>query len=118
MQAVSNAAQLTAFKADYFNDIVKIVTDKSYGSSDKRYSNLEAGLRMASDMLDGCSNANKYIVLLSDGMPSTYVDNFKDIYSGYVPASTGGSGASLEASSPSIAARMSLRISSGAEAPS
>ena len=47
-----------------------------------RFTNVEAGLAMANDMLSGTDNRNKYIVFLSDGFPTTYISSG---YSGYDP---------------------------------
>ncbi len=48
----------------------------------KRFTNIEAGLKMAADMLDGAANENKYIIFLSDGFPTTYI---KSGYIGWNP---------------------------------
>lgn len=45
-----------------------------------RFTNIEAGLKMAQDMLRDASNKNKFIILLTDGFPTTYVSSG---YSGY-----------------------------------
>ena len=46
----------------------------------KRFTNIEAGLKRAKDMLDGSSASKKYILFLSDGFPTTYIE---DDYVGY-----------------------------------
>lgn len=46
----------------------------------KRFTNIEAGLKRAKDMLDGSSASKKYILFLSDGFPTTYIENK---YTGY-----------------------------------
>ncbi len=46
----------------------------------KRFTNIEAGLKRAKDMLDGSSASKKYILFLSDGFPTTYIENE---YTGY-----------------------------------
>jgi len=38
----------------------------------KRFTNIEAGLEMARDMLATVNNQNKFIIFLSDGFPTTY----------------------------------------------
>ena len=59
-----------------------IINASGYDSSHSRFTNVEAGLAMASDMLNGVSNKNKYIIFLSDGFPTTYISSG---YSGYDP---------------------------------
>ncbi len=60
-----------------------IVEEEGYKAKNTRYTNIEAGLSMANDMLDGIGNVdNKYIIFLSDGLPTTYVNTG---YNGYVP---------------------------------
>lgn len=46
----------------------------------KRFTNIEAGLKRAKDMLDGSSASKKYILFLSDGFPTTYIQSG---YTGY-----------------------------------
>lgn len=48
----------------------------------ERFTNVEAGLKRAQDMLKPLTNKNKYIVFLSDGFPTTYI---KSGYTGYDP---------------------------------
>ncbi|MDO5348329.1 MAG: VWA domain-containing protein [Lachnospiraceae bacterium] len=52
-----------------------IINGNGYGESHKRFTNIEAGLKMASDMISRASNKNKYIIFLSDGFPTTYIQN-------------------------------------------
>ena len=56
----------------------KIVTVSE--AHNKRFTNIEAGLKRAKDMLDGSSASKKYILFLSDGFPTTYIE---DDYVGY-----------------------------------
>ena len=59
------------------------------GNSYTRFTNMEGGLKMANDILsDSSLNGieNKYILLLSDGIPTTYLNNTTtDAYDGYNP---------------------------------
>lgn len=67
---------------------------------DNRYTNIEAGLKRANDMLKACTNKNKFVIFLSDGLPTTYckTTNQNDgNYNGYVPLTA------LKTSKPSIA---------------
>ncbi len=59
-----------------------IIKASGYGSSHKRFTNIEGGLKLAYDMLNSVSNENKYIVFLSDGFPTTYLSSG---YIGYDP---------------------------------
>lgn len=62
-------------------------TDPNGSRYTERFTNIEAGLQMAKDMLDKSSASKKYIVFLSDGFPTTYI---KDGYTGYNPYTEGG----------------------------
>ena len=55
-----------------------IVTELA--AHNKRFTNIEAGLKRAKDMLDGSSASKKYILFLSDGFPTTYIQSG---YTGY-----------------------------------
>lgn len=63
-------------------DIDKETTE--YKNSSTRFTNIEAGLKMAYDMLnenDETRNIkNKYVILISDGFPTTYIE---EGYKGY-----------------------------------
>lgn len=58
------------------------ILDTMSSSSSNRFTNMEAGLKMARDMLAGVSNQNKFVIFLTDGFPTTYV---KSDYTGYNP---------------------------------
>lgn len=62
-------------------------TDPNGSRYTERFTNIEAGLQMAKDMLDKSSASKKYIIFLSDGFPTTYI---KDGYTGYNPYTEGG----------------------------
>ena len=64
-----------------------IINAVGYGASHSRFTNIEAGLKKARDMLNGVSNKNKYIIFLSDGFPTTYISSG---YNGYDPYCEGG----------------------------
>lgn len=51
-----------------------------------RFTNVEGGLKMAQDMLKGVSNKNKFIIFLSDGFPTTYLESGYNGYDPYNPA--------------------------------
>lgn len=61
-----------------------------------RFTNMEAGLLLAKNALDGLEAAHKYVVFLTDGFPTTYVDRTiegnaasADSISGYDPYEPG-----------------------------
>ena len=47
-----------------------------------RWTNMEAGLKRANDLLTTTSVKNKYVIFLTDGLPTTYI---KSGYIGYTP---------------------------------
>lgn len=87
MQACSTPAQATAFKNKMRQNTGEIINAEGYGSSNTRYTNIEAGLKQAEAMLDKMTNQNKYIIFLSDGLPTTYI---KSGTTGYAPVSDSG----------------------------
>ena len=69
---------VTALKNEMRKDTGTIINASGYADSKKRFTNIEAGLKRAYDMLDTVDNEHKYIIFLSDGFPTTYIQ------SGYV----------------------------------
>lgn len=65
-----------------------------YGAHNSRYTNMEAGLRMAENILDEAKTENKFIILISDGLPTTYSKNSEnddtESIEGYSPFSDNG----------------------------
>lgn len=59
-----------------------IMDAPGYGGSHSRFTNIEAGLKMANDMLSESNASSKHIIFLSDGFPTTYISSG---YSGYDP---------------------------------
>lgn len=59
-----------------------IAQSENYAKSVKRFTNIEAGLKLASDMLTKSSTPSKHIIFISDGFPTTYI---KENYNGYNP---------------------------------
>ena len=60
--------------------------NQAYGSSYTRFTNIEAGLQAADDMLNENNIKNKYIIFISDGYPTTYLNNeTSEKYDGYNP---------------------------------
>ena len=82
LQPCTKTEQVNALKNTMRTETGAIINASDYKSSHSRFTNVEAGLAMASDMLNSVSNKNKYIIFLSDGFPTTYI---KSGYSGYDP---------------------------------
>lgn len=61
----------------------KIMEQNRYNASYERFTNIEAGLKMAKDMLNGVTADNKYIIFLSDGLPTTYISSGYTGYNNY-----------------------------------
>lgn len=62
-------------------------SDADYKASHDRFTNIQAGLKMARDMLANVNNKHKFIVFLSDGFPTTYISSG---YNGYDPYTSSG----------------------------
>lgn len=87
MQTCQSAAQASALKNTMRTKTGSIINAAGYAESHSRFTNIEAGLAMAWDMLSGVSNKYKYIVFLSDGFPTTYIQSG---YTGHDPYGTSG----------------------------
>ena len=88
LQSCTDEKTLAALKDTMRTETGKIIAADGYNASHTRFTNIEAGLKMGSDMLAGAANKNKYIIFLSDGFPTTYVSSG---YCGYDPYdATGG----------------------------
>lgn len=99
MQECSTLAQ-----AENLNQIMRTETESimttaaaatstgEYKSSHERFTNIQAGLKMAEDMLAEVNNQHKYVIFLSDGFPTTYMTaSTTDGYKGYDPYTSSGS---------------------------
>ena len=82
LQPCSTEEQAYALKNTMRTQTGSIINASGYKDAHSRFTNVEAGLAMASDMLNGVSNKNKFIIFLSDGFPTTYISSG---YSGYDP---------------------------------
>lgn len=69
------------------NETNKIIYSNDYANNHKRFTNIEAGLKMAGDLLDNSNASTKHIIFLSDGFPTTYINNG---YIGYDPYDSAG----------------------------
>ena len=70
----------------------KIVETELYTASKKRFTNIEAGLKMAGNMLKDVTADNKYVIFLSDGLPTTYIKSDYTGYDTYVNGTASGVG--------------------------
>ena len=64
------------------NKTHNIVYGNNYTTSWTRWTNMEAGLKMAYDMLNKSKADNKYVIFLTDGYPTTYI---RTGYEGWSP---------------------------------
>lgn len=87
LQSCTNATQANALKNTMRSATGSIINVDGYGVAHNRFTNIEGGLKMAQDMLAGASNKNKFIILLTDGFPTTYLESG---YKGYDPYDTTG----------------------------
>ncbi len=83
----STTAQANALKNTMRTETGSIINDSNYANLHTRFTNVEAGLKMAADMLADVDNDNKYIIFLSDGFPTTYIESG---YTGYDPYTDSG----------------------------
>ena len=74
-----NESNKQSLKDKITTEIEKNIVTVS-AAHNKRFTNIEAGLKRAKDMLDGSSASKKYILFLSDGFPTTYIQSG---YTGY-----------------------------------
>lgn len=86
--------QSAALVSEVKNGTKAIVGASEYGSSRSRFTNMEAGLKAARDMLGGIPEVkpeNKIIIFVTDGYPTTYLEDRNGSgYGGYEPFSTAG----------------------------
>lgn len=83
----TSKAQADALKNTMRQETGTIINASGYASAHNRFTNVEAGLKLANDMLSGATNKHKFIIFLSDGFPTTYV---KSGYKGYDPYTSSG----------------------------
>lgn len=87
LQPCMDTTMATNLINDMNNKTNDIMNATNYGSSHSRFTNIEAGLKMANDMLSKSNASSKHIIFLSDGFPTTYISSG---YSGYDPYDTTG----------------------------
>ncbi|MGN1371688.1 MAG: SpaA isopeptide-forming pilin-related protein [Candidatus Coprovivens sp.] len=66
------------------NNMISQVDSITTKTTDERFTNMEAGLSRAKDMLNDSQIQNKYIIFLTDGLPTTYSKTIGG-YTGYNP---------------------------------
>ena len=72
----------TETKKEELKSLVESVTAPS--DFDQKFTNMEAGLSHARDILNGTNIKNKYIIFLTDGLPTTYVSNYDEDSNRYI----------------------------------
>ena len=79
------------------NGMKPIIDDvMAYNSSEERFTNMEAGLKLADNILSNSKADNKYILLFTDGVPTTYINRSEadfdstDYLKGYCPITSSG----------------------------
>lgn len=82
LQQCSSTAQAQALKTAISSNVTSIVYADKYGSSYDRFTNIESGIKRAKDSLNQQNNPNKFIIFLSDGFPTTYIQSGSD-YNGW-----------------------------------
>lgn len=87
LQPCMDTTTATNLINDMNNKTNDIMNATNYGKSHSRFTNIEAGLKMANDMLSKSNASSKHIIFLSDGFPTTYISSG---YSGYDPYDTTG----------------------------
>lgn len=66
---IANAADAETIKNNYVSSIVAPSEDTV------RYTNIEGGLQLAHNILKNSEASYKYVILLTDGFPTTYINN-------------------------------------------
>ena len=85
LQDCTTPAQAIALKNEMRQETGAIINQSDYADLHTRFTNIEAGLAMANDMLAEVDANNKFIIFLSDGFPTTYMKTGTTTYEGYDP---------------------------------
>ncbi len=90
----SGSIEANTIYNNVYNGVNDTIDVGIYNEDDTRFTNIEAGLRMAENILDTANTENKFIILITDGMPTTYSkksENMSTEYiAGYPPFSSSG----------------------------
>ncbi len=70
--ALADYSGNTAVLENVLSEIREVVVDGNYKSSHERFTNIEAGLLLAQNLLNNSDAMNKFIILATDGFPATY----------------------------------------------
>ncbi len=94
MMECKTRAQSAAIADDMRSKTAAIIGAEDYRLDKARFTNMEAGLKVAKDMLAGIDEIdekNKIIIFITDGYPTTYLKDLSGTdYAGYEPYSTAG----------------------------
>jgi len=82
LSSCANADQVNALKNTMRTKTGAIINANGYADAHSRFTNIEGGLKRAYDLLANATNEHKYIIFLSDGFPTTYLESG---YKGYDP---------------------------------
>lgn len=83
LQECMTTTQAKTLKKTMNDTTDKIAKAPGYDKSHSRFTNIEAGLKQAKDMLNKSNASSKHIIFLSDGFPTTYIKGTS--YKGYDP---------------------------------
>jgi hypothetical protein len=84
LQECMTTTQAKTLKKTMNDTTDKIAKAPGYDKSHSRFTNIEAGLKQAKDMLNKSNASSKHIIFLSDGFPTTYIKK-GTLYEGYDP---------------------------------
>lgn len=87
LSSCNTTAQANSLTSTMKTQTGNIINASDYADSRTRFTNMQAGLKMASNMLANANNQHKYIIFISDGFPTTYI---KSGTTGYEPFSSSG----------------------------
>lgn len=81
LQNCNNQTTAESLKNQMINGTNNIALANGYEASPSRFTNIEGGLKRANDILNSSQVQNKYIIFISDGFPTTYLQ--RNSYNGY-----------------------------------
>ena len=72
MTNLNTQDKVNSFNSKLDTGVRNVVQQSNYNTSKERFTNIESGLKMARTMLNDCPQKHKFIIFLSDGLPTTY----------------------------------------------
>lgn len=84
LQPCNTDATRDSLITEMYTDTNAIINASGYADSPERFTNIEGGLKLAEQMLSNTQTKNKYIIFLSDGLPTTY-NKTGSVSEGYNP---------------------------------